>query len=330
MYQLCWRKKGWRKKAQHASISTVFFALFAVSGSAFSEGQATLTDRHQGIAHDALFDVCFDGEKGLAVGVAGTVLESVDGGKTWIPKPMAVPAGLLGITCEGQKPIVVGQSGVIFVQQGESWKPVKSGTDLRLLSVSANQQGLAVAVGGFGALLKSTDSGETWSPITVDWEALLNDFIEPHVYDVDVSGSGVITLVAEFELVLRSVDGGETWETLNKGDASLNALHLRDEATGFAVGQDGKVLRTQDGGVSWESLEVDTDENLLDVWSGDDGTVVVSGIRTLLKSKDDGETWLSIEEGDVPIKWYQALGASEGPERNVVMVGHSGRVVQIH
>ncbi|WP_157534520.1 hypothetical protein [Hydrocarboniphaga effusa] len=37
----------------------------------------------QGKAHQALFSVAFDGDRGVAVGAMGELLESSDGGKSW-------------------------------------------------------------------------------------------------------------------------------------------------------------------------------------------------------------------------------------------------------
>lgn len=297
---------------------------------AYASESGQLTVRNQGIPHDALYDVCFQQEQGMAVGVAGAILESSDGGVTWTSNALSEPVALLGADCHGQSSIIVGQGGAIFVRNDDSWQKVESGTSERLLSVSANSQGLAVIVGGFGTLLKSEDGGQNWAPIVVDWEAVLNDFLEPHLYDVHVSEAGVINIVGEFELIMRSADGGLTWETLNKADSSLFSLFWQDDNTAYVVGQNGQVLRSSDSGVTWEKLNSGTDQNLLSVWAGRDGAVVISGIRTLLRSTDGGQSFTSIEEGDVPVSWYQAVSASQGSSgRNVLMVGHSGRVVQI-
>jgi len=285
---------------------------------------------HQGIVHDALYDVCLDGQSGLAVGVAGTVLSTDDTGKTWQGGSAGVANALLGVSCGKSSSLLVGQTGLIMRKAGDGeWAKVDSGTDQRLLSVSANESGLAVVVGGFGTVLISTDGGLTWAPSSFDWEAILNDFYEPHVYDVNVSAEGIITLVGEFDLVLRSVDQGETWDTVNKGDTSLFALDFRDAAIGFAVGQNGKVIKTLDGGLTWNIMPVPTDENLLDVWSSGN-QVLVTGIRTLLRSRDDGLNWEEITEGDVTVQWYQAVkGITIGDTDNVLMVGHSGRIISI-
>ena len=285
---------------------------------------------HQGIVHDALYDVCLDGQSGLAVGLAGTVLTTADAGLTWQEGSAGVSLALLGVNCGKDVSLVVGQTGLIMRKAGDGdWTKVDSGTDQRLLSVSANDSGLAVVVGGFGSVLKSADGGLTWAPLSFDWEAILNDFYEPHVYDVNVSAEGIITLVGEFDLVLRSADQGETWETVNKGDTSLFAVDFRDDTTGFAVGQDGKVVKTLDGGLTWTVMPVPTKENLLDVWSSGN-QVLVTGIRTLLRSRDDGLNWEVITEGDVAVQWYQALkGTANGGSDSVVMVGHSGRIINI-
>lgn len=320
------------KLLRQAILSAALCAGCVTAGAQASEqGGGMLNVVHQGIVHDALYDVCLDGQSGLAVGLAGTVLSTNDAGLSWQDGSAGVSAALLGVSCGKAASLVVGQGGKILRKAGDSdWAKIDSGTDQRLLSVSANESGLAVAVGGFGTVLKSTDGGLTWAPQSFDWEAILNDFLEPHVYDVNVSAEGVITLVGEFDLVLRSADQGETWATVNKGDTSLFAVDFRDTTNGFAVGQDGKVVKTLDGGLTWTVMPVPTSENLLDVWSSGD-QVLVSGIRTLMRSRDDGLNWEVITEGDVTVQWYQALKGvtTSGGADSVVMVGHSGRIISI-
>ncbi|RLA43798.1 MAG: hypothetical protein DRR06_11210 [Gammaproteobacteria bacterium] len=331
-------KLGWIKQTI-AGLSIVFgFGMglsMGLSSYSFAEDVegGSLVVVHQGIPHDALYDVCFDGDRGLAVGIAGTVLSSSDAGLTWQPQPPLASSALLGVSCDGKTSIAVGQSGYIQTKSASGdWQTVSSGSDQRILSVSANDQGLAVAVGGFGTVLRSRDAGATWQPISFDWEAILEDFLEPHIYDVAVFNDDTILLVGEFELVLLSTDGGDTWEVVNKADSSLAAIYFSDRQNGYAVGQDGKVLKTVDGGLTWQILDVPTRENLLDIWASGTGDVLITGIRTLLRSSDAGASWEAITEGDVSVKWYQAVkGTPVAGEAsyNIVMVGHSGRIVQI-
>lgn len=305
-------------------------ALLCVAGGLVSS-QRSLADegvfavRQQGIVHDALYDICFNDTTGFAVGAAGTLLQSVDQGATWQPQPELGPEAVLGLDCSSANILAVGQAGVIFRRDGERWAKIESGSDARLLDVSANDAGLAIAVGGFGTVLRSRDGGKSWEPLTFDWEALLNDFVEPHMYDAKVSADGTATIVGEFGLVLRSTDGGDTWNMTHHGDASLFALEL-DGSVGYAVGQNGAVLRTEDGAQTWRELSSGTQANLLDVLTDRDGVVHVTGIRTLLESADGGNTWVARQPGDVGSRWYQSLALSKV---GVFAVGHSGRIVQI-
>lgn len=336
---LAWSKQVLGALIFGFSVGVAFSANAAdgavVNGAAGQDvvGEGVLEVVHQGIVHDALYDVCFDGSAGMAVGVAGEVLSSDDAGLKWTADQALTNNALLGVACRGKSFIAVGQAGYIQVKtKGGDWQIVDSGAEQRLLSVSSNAHGLAVAVGGFGTVLRSTDAGMTWEPVSFDWEAILNDFLEPHIYDVSVSDEGVITVVGEFEIVLRSVDAGDTWEVVNKADSSLFAIHFRDSQFGYAAGQTGKFLKTTDGGLSWQALAVPTREILLDVWSSSEGEVLVTGIRTLLRSRDDGVTWQEITEGDVSVKWYQAVSGyqdNNGAAENIVMVGHSGRILRI-
>ena len=318
-----------RQSILSAALCTGCFTAGAQASESDAEGKLDVV--HQGIVHDALYDVCFAGQSGVAVGLAGTVLTSSDTGLTWESGAIGVANALLGVSCGQSSSLVVGQTGLIMRKVGDGdWTNIDSGTDQRLLSVSANESGLAVVVGGFGTVLKSTDGGLTWESLSFDWEAILNDFYEPHIYDVSVSSDGIITLVGEFDLVLRSADQGATWDTVNKGDTSLFAVDFRDDTTGFAVGQDGKVVKTVDGGLTWTVMASPTTENLLDVWSSG-SQVLVTGIRTLLRSRDDGLNWEVVTEGDVSVQWYQAIKgiSSESGTDSVVMVGHSGRIINI-
>jgi photosystem II stability/assembly factor-like uncharacterized protein len=285
-----------------------------------------------GTAHDALYGMCLDGQQGIAVGSAGLIIESSDGGQSWTPGQSFSESALLDVSCGAGSTLIVAQQGGIFRSGNGAFEAVDSGTDARLLGVDNNSDGLAFAVGGFGTILRSRDDGVNWESLSVDWEAILNDFVEPHLYAVDVSPDGTVTIVGEFELVIRSTDGGETWETAHKGEASLFGLNLNSDGSGFAVGQEGRVIRTGDGGSSWSEVATPTEGILLNVWSTPDGKVLVSGIRNLLQSSDGGLSWESLEGADLNTGWYQGLAVTGGGTSSgaiALLAGHRGNVLQL-
>lgn len=296
--------------------------------------------RHQGILHDALYDVCFAGGKGVAVGAHGQLLTSMDEGVTWeAEESQFSKAALLGIDCQGPSTVVVGQEGLIFLNQDEKWLPVDSSTDQRLFSVSIDDSGFGLAVGGFGTVIRTLDYGNSWQTLSIDWETILNDFVEPHIYDIHIDNAGVVSIIGEFELIMQSYDQGNSWQVVHKGDASLFGLHINNSGLGLAVGQDGTVLKSFDGGASWQKIATNTTGILLDVWSSEQGKVVVSGIRNLLMSDDFGATWQALNNIDIQTGWYQSVSAvnnskvgaqSQSSNPKVYVAGHSGRVVKVN
>jgi photosystem II stability/assembly factor-like uncharacterized protein len=292
---------------------------------------AAVTTVSQGIKHDALFGLCLDGDNGIAVGDAGVILKSGDGGNSWQRQPTFTKRALLDVNCGNGAQFIVGQEGLIFRRNGDEFEQVESGSDQRLLAVASGDNGLAFAVGGFGTVLRSTDGGDIWEALTFDWEGILNDFLEPHIYAVQITGDGVVTMAGEFGLVLRSTDRGDNWEVAHKGEESIFGMHLHGQQ-GFAVGQDGLLLESTDGGANWTSVEVPTGANLLDVWFSDDGRVLVAGIRELLVSDDGGSTWRSsVDEGDFAVGWYQRVvdAPQAGSGGAVLLAGHGGRIVKL-
>lgn len=302
--------------------------LLALAGSAaFAAEPAVL---HEGIAHDALYDLCFDARGGIAVGAGGVVLASDGSGGAWQPQEQGLTGlALLGVSCGDARRIAVGQMGTVLVEEGGAWRKVESGTEQRLLAVAQNSSGLVVAVGGFGAVLLSRDRGESWEPLAFDWQTIVEDIAEPHLYDVGVAEDGTITMVGEFELVMRSTDAGASWQRVHKGDASLFGLHLGPSGIGYAVGQQGRILRSADGGASWTVLDAQVDAPLLGVWASADDRVLVSGMRVLLAGADGGASWKAVEGADIAVGWYAALAAAPQATDRIISVGNRGRVLAI-
>ena len=181
-----------------------------------------------GTAHDMLYDVTFDGKNGLAVGNFGLIAETADGGVTWsaedgVPTDLA----LLAVVRSGNHCIAAGQAGTVLVSSDcKHWTLGHLAGDPRVLNMALTASGTAYAVGGFGTVLKSTDWGQTWSPLAIDWSKITEDGAQPHLYRVHVAADGGLTIVGEFGLVLTSADMGKTWAVRHKGTDSLFALAI--------------------------------------------------------------------------------------------------------
>ncbi len=302
---------------------------------------ATIEIVRQGIPHDALYALEMSGEWGLAVGAFGLMLETTDGGGTWNLLPPKTPLAILGVARAGDRYIVAGQQGLVMTRQGDGdWTVTESGFTERALNVAIHESGLAMVVGEFGFMARSRDFGATWERITVDWGEYNEEGYEPHLYDVVIKDDGSLLVAGEFGLILRSTDSGDSFGAVHTGDQSVFDMQLARDGTqgGYAVGQEGLVLKTVDGGLTWQSLEVDTNANLLGVWSGN-SEVVITGIRELLRSSDDGASFSKAPDLEIIRTWFQgvAAGVSETQagergflrQQSVYIVGHRATIARV-
>lgn len=304
-------------------------------------GDTAIEVVRQGIPHDALYALDMHGEWGLAVGAFGLMLETTDGGGSWKLLPPKTPLGLFGVTRAGDRVLVAGQQGTVMRRVGDGeWEMLDSGFSQRVLNIGLNDAGIAAVVGEFGFIAISTNGGSSWNEVVLDWEQYNDEGYEPHLYDAIVGNDGSILVAGEFGLILRTTDNGQTWEAVHTGDQSVFDLYIASDGSnsGFAVGQEGFVARTADGGLTWQDLSVDTNANLLGVWSGN-SEVVITGIRELLRSSDDGASFSKTTDIQVVRHWFQGVdagvaetasgGAGFLREQSVYTVGHRATIAKI-
>ena len=315
--------------------------LSVVIGFTNAHAEESVEVLYTGIPHDALYDIDVDGDKGYAVGNAGLLLVSDDAGATWAETERMTDQALLCVKSKGDRTLIAGQKGTIMSKTGDgAWETLETPFETRIMKLDFNSSGLVVAVGEFGMIHRSKDGGNTWDDIVLDWGQYNDEGYEPHLYDVVVKDDNTVVTVGEFGLILWSDDGGDNFVARHKGDESVFAIHLDAEGTGtgFAVGQDNLVLRSQDGGATWQKIAIDgEDANLLGVWSGQN-EVVITGIRSLLRSSDDGQNWSQSDDIQIVRTWYQgvATGVSEVAAGNgflrsqaVYIVGQQARVARV-
>jgi len=164
----------------------------------FSEdGGASWTVQSSGLTVQDLHAVRFeDQNNGMAVGGAGAVLVTTNGGDTW---SLAVAPGSDALTCVSKS--------------GEFWWVGDDG----------------------GGLFYSNDDGESWTQRT-GFEGSGIAAIADIAFNDELIGY-MIANTGSLGAVLRTINGGYTWETLTTpANSTLNSISLCDYDTAFVVG----------------------------------------------------------------------------------------------
>ena len=290
----------------NATRNTIFFYLLA-SGISLAQPPADSGWVAQTLPVPAslLSVAALDANTAVAVGSAGIILRTADGGATWNLQPSRTTASLNAVSfIDAKTGFAVGASGTILrtTDGGVTWTQQSSGSSGQLCGVAALNATTAIAVGISGTasacngswqthisglILRTSDGGATWAQQSTAaplWAVAFAD-----------ENTGIV--VGYRNLVLRTTDGGVTWKDLNVPEArlgGLRAVFLADPNTGTTAGGDG-IFRTTDGGVSWTrggSCGTTTSGrcNGVSLTGASTGTIV-GDFGRIFRTGDGGVTW---------------------------------------
>jgi photosystem II stability/assembly factor-like uncharacterized protein len=205
-----------------------------------------------------LFDVAFAGpELGLAVGTAGTILRTANGGVSWTVQESAVTGDLRAVAIvPGGTALAVGVAGTATrsTDGGLTWAPLTlPDTDLILYDVAfwGAERGLVVgsSANRAEAIFVTHDGGTTWE--TVDRG--VDPSAEIATLCVTTVGDQRAWIGGAAGTFLTTGDGGATWSA-RSADAvhASTSLFFSDAVHGWSTTAQGQFLRTSDGGTTWE------------------------------------------------------------------------------
>jgi photosystem II stability/assembly factor-like uncharacterized protein len=149
-----------------------------------------------------------------------------------------------------------------------------------------------IAVGERGSILRSADSGQTWTALTSPTRATLTG--------ISFADSNRGWIVGHDGIILATRDGGASWiqQHNDKALSFLDVLAL-DPHRACVIGSFGSCFTTNDGGTTWtqrKALEEDLHLNRITT-SGND-TLFIAGERgTLLRTTRNLETFTAAPTG---------------------------------
>lgn len=239
----------------------------------------------------------FDSNTGLAVGDAGTILRTRDGGQTWEFIATHTNLSLYSVTfISDDKGFACGDDGLLLCTEdgGESWEHIFSGFNYSFRDILAGPYPRIMAVGGEGVMILSEDGGLTWTALTSGVSCGLNS-----LYCMNAFTSWA---VGDQGTILYSHDGGERWNPSESGTfVRLNKIMFTDENNGWIVGDQGILLFTKDGGEKWERQDLGIKDDLYGLCFCDLQTGWIVGSEgTILCTQDGGADW-ELQETDVSL-----------------------------
>jgi photosystem II stability/assembly factor-like uncharacterized protein len=293
-------------------------------------GWAWGSPRPQG--HD-LAAIAFAGQTGYAAGAFGTLLKTVDGGRTWSALATGLTEPLSTVRVLSPDTVVAG--GVCALRRSDD-----GGRTFRRLPWTASDESCfggiqavdfptpttGVLLLGDGTVLRSTDSGKTWSRRTSvpgTPAASTDSPVPPTDMDFTTDAIGVATTAGGG--MYRTADGGSTWSAVVAEPWGITSVTFPTPDVGFAVGGAPAALRTDDGGKTWTEQGLPSDvPGLARVACA--SPLVCAGVTAagdrLARTTDGGQTWTSV----VPSSFALHAVGLPSPTQ-VTAVGASGDTV---
>jgi photosystem II stability/assembly factor-like uncharacterized protein len=185
-------------------------------------------------------------------------------------------------------------------QASGAWARQQSNTMAWLHAVYFLDADRGWAVGSSGALLHTSDGGQTWAMMRrPSGDALRDVYFADEQHGWLVCERSIYLLKEKDEprtYLMNTTNGGQTWRRVNVTARDVDARLVRALFTGegraWAFGEAGVLYTTRDGGGSWVRQRVPTRHLLLGgaFLNSEEGWLVGAG-ATLLQTSDGGETW---------------------------------------
>lgn len=105
------------------------------------------------------------------------------------------------------------------------------------------------ACGDLGALIKTTDGGNSW---TVSQTNTTTPILKIRSYN-----GQIVIASGYYGLILRSTDAGETFEQVTSGvTGDLWGLEMINDTLGWACGNANSLIKTTDSGLNWQVVNI--------------------------------------------------------------------------
>jgi len=192
----------------------------------------------------------------------------------------------------------VSSTNGFYITSNQLFYTTDTGDNWQLKSIVNGAKDLAFknnigyVVGSHGSVLKTSDSGITWSSRNITGGESLNSVTIIDDDNLIVSGNSI----AYF-----SSDGGSSWISKNIPNSRVNKTFFLSATLGHAVTDDGQIFKTIDGGGSWyvtASYVNYMPNSFFTIYFKNESVGFATREHNeFYKTTDGGETWTVIDDG---------------------------------
>ncbi|WP_447792466.1 MULTISPECIES: WD40/YVTN/BNR-like repeat-containing protein [Pseudomonas] len=226
-----------------------------------------------------------DERQGWAVGHAGVVLHSQDGGLSWSKQLDGVKAA--GIELQEASR---GTDEQAQEQRAQAQQLVDEGPDKPLLDVLFLDARNGWVVGAYGLAFVTHDGGLSWQSI----RSRIDNPNGLHLYSIERMGADLF-VAGEQGTLLRSGDEGQTFETLTSPyEGTTFGLQATGSGSILAFGLRGKAFESRDRGATWQPLDTLQPVTLTSGLRLDDGSVLLADESGRVLRFADGDTQAAV------------------------------------
>lgn len=263
-------------------------------------------------------DIAFAGstDAGFAATDGGAIYATPDGGQTWTRVAQGGGA-VRALAFPGPgRGYAVGDASLVLRSRdgGASWAPAAvSDPGLSLGAVDCAGATCVAATTGGERLLRSTDTGASWSSVFPATERLFAAALADAAHVVAVGADGATVLSSNAGASFTRV-GGRVF-------GRYEQVQAPDRRHAYAFGVAGALARTSDGGVTWEDLGAATSDRVVSVSFPSARTgFALDAVGQLLRTDNAAESWQILNPGTTtPPSAVAALD-----RRRVLLVGPRG------
>ena len=230
---------------------------------------------------ELVLDVAETSDGLVAVGERGHILLSKNG-EDW-QQAIGVPhnRSLTAVTANGSHIWAVGHDMAIVysADNGLNWSLQNFQPDMMqpLLDVWFADNSKGLAIGAYGAIMRTYDGGQTWEEDVIHWE------LDYHLNGITQTPTGRLVIAGEAGYGFVSDDMGETWTEFEfpYGGSMFGVLSLPDGSL-LAYGLRGHMHKSTDDGETWVDVDSPTQLTLMGGMIDASGNPVLVGANAVI------------------------------------------------